>query len=126
MFVVIGVVAHLGERDAGSVEVAGSIPVSSTMKEFVEEKVFGERYFHISNSGVNFSIVDQGYGPTIRISSSAFGNLVHVLEVNVSQECLTELAIMFAEASKKEYSSEYCNKAEYLDNKKTVCYDSST
>lgn len=112
--IVNGAVAHLGERDAGSVEVEGSIPFSSTMNE---KRSIGKKYFHISNSGVIFEVFDEGHGPTISVSSSAFGNLRNNFEVNVSRECLVELAKMFSQAATEDYSREYCDKAYVIDNK---------
>lgn len=80
-------------------------------------KEVASAYFHIGNSGVTFSVVDEGFGPCIRISSSAFGNNQIKQDVLVTKNELLALAEMFAYACTKNYSEEYCHPARVSSTK---------
>lgn len=67
--------------------------------------VRGEVYLHISNSGVRFQVIDVGHGPTVRVTSSSFGNMVSTLDIHTDRESLAELGRMFTEAANATYSS---------------------
>lgn len=74
-------------------------------------------YLHVGNSGVTFSVVDRGDGPEVKISSSAFGNLISEFAVKTDVQSLAELAKMFEKAANYDgYSRNYCQRA-YLVNK---------
>ena len=76
-----------------------------------ETKIIKSIYLHVSNSGVTLSVIDSGNGPEIQIESASFGNLNHKLNILTNKESLSKLAKMFDEASKEEYSLEYCYSA---------------
>lgn len=71
-------------------------------------KVIAEQHLRISNGGVTFSVGDAGFGPTIRISSSNFGNVCNELTIYVQKDNLVELGKMFALAADSEFSPDYC------------------
>lgn len=68
-------------------------------------------YLHIGNSGVTIGVIDEGWGPTIEISSSSFGNNNTNQKVHVHPEDLKVLSRMFEIASEKKYSQSYCHAA---------------
>lgn len=77
-----------------------------------ENKVIESLYLHVSNSGATFSVVDLGYGPVVRIETSAFGNLAMSVDVITDTNALKALSEMFAKAAEHSgYSEDYCNKA---------------
>ncbi len=80
-------------------------------------------YFHVSNSGVTFSVTDHGSGPTLNISTSAFGNLVNNQTLYLSKEALTVLGLALVKAADVEFSPAYCHAA---DDHTTLETDSST
>lgn len=68
--------------------------------------------FDISNSGVSFTVQDEGNGPTIKIRSSAFGNLQNEVIVFTNSYGLKLLGKMFLEASKYDsFTDDYCHAA---------------
>jgi hypothetical protein len=69
-------------------------------------------YLHIGNGGVTFSVVDEGYGPVVKIRSISLGTNVISQEIHVSNDELAALSKMFDYASKKYYSEYYCNHAQ--------------
>ena len=72
----------------------------------------GSVYLHLSNSGISFSVVDEGWGPTIKVSQSTFGNLSSEMAVHTDTESLRQIGEMFlAAAQYPEYTEEYCNSA---------------
>ena len=72
----------------------------------------GSVNFHISNSGVKFSVVDEGWGPTIEVSGSAFGNMNSSLKLHTDRTSLAILAKLFLDAAQhEEYTDDYSNKA---------------
>lgn len=91
-----------------------------------EEIVMGSVYLHVSNSGATFTVLDNSYGPTIRVSSSTFGNLNLQFDVHTHKAGLKALAKMFAEAAEEEYSDKYCHAAEYSNPDTRVCEEDSS
>ena len=81
-------------------------------------KVIDSLYLHISNSGVTISIKDRGFGPTIEIKTSAFGNINNTTEIFTNKESLKKLAEMFAKAAEEEYSEDYRNLASIMNKDK--------
>lgn len=77
-----------------------------------KEKVIEEQYLHIGNSGATFTVIDDGYGPTIKVSSSSFGNMSNEFRLHVKKSNLVELGKMFLAASGYAFSKEYCNATE--------------
>jgi hypothetical protein len=75
----------------------------------------GEVYLHISNSGVNFKVLDDRYGPHIQIKWSAFGNIDSSLQIATTKSGLVELARLFAIAAEREYGKPYCCEARPSD-----------
>jgi hypothetical protein len=71
----------------------------------------GDVYLHVSNSGISFGIVDEGFGPTIKIHTSAFGNISQFISVHVDREALQKLSELFAKAANEDYTDEYCHAA---------------
>lgn len=76
-----------------------------------EKKVLGSVYCHISNSGVTFSVVDEGFGPQIEIHSSAFGNINNVMKIMTDKYSLADIGKLFTDCSREKFSQDYCNKA---------------
>ena len=70
-------------------------------------------YLHIGNGGVEFKITnDEKFGPTLKITSSHFGNNIHEQMIHVDKESLFELKCLFENASNFDYGNkEYCHKA---------------
>jgi len=77
----------------------------------IETKTIGSVYMHICNSGATISIIDRGFGPTIKIGTSSFGNINNSTEIFTDKESLKELVKLFTKAIDEEYSNDYCNKA---------------
>ena len=68
----------------------------------------GSVYFHISNSGVTFRVVDEGLGPTIVVSGSSFGNMESSLKLHTDTDSLKKLGEMFLAAAKYDnFSDQY-------------------
>jgi hypothetical protein len=69
-------------------------------------------HLNIGDGGVTFKIVDEGYGPTVEICSSHFGNNSTVQQIRVTHQDLNVLARLFKFAFEKtRYSEEYCYSA---------------
>lgn len=79
------------------------------MKTKTEAKVLLSQYLHIGNSGVTFSVLDLGYGPTLRMSSSAGGNMQNEFTLFVRRSNLRALGDMLLAAAELDYSPDYCN-----------------
>lgn len=77
-----------------------------------DPKQKGSVYFHICNSGITFTVQDEGWGPTIVVSGGSFGNMQSSLKLHVDTDGLRKLGQMFLQAADGTYSEEYCNKAE--------------
>jgi hypothetical protein len=72
----------------------------------------GYVYLHVGNSGISFSVVDEGFGPTIKIHSSTFGNVDQTIRVHANVESLQVLGEMFTAAAQyKNFNENYCNNA---------------
>ncbi len=72
----------------------------------------GNVYCHINNGGVQFSIIDDGNGPTICVDSMHFGNNKVQHTIHVSKEALVKLADMFSRAAEYDsFSDDYCHAA---------------
>lgn len=69
--------------------------------------VRGDVYLHISNSGVRFRVIDVGHGPTVRVTSSSFGNMASTMDIHTDRESLAALGKMFTDAASGEYSDTY-------------------
>jgi len=67
-------------------------------------------YLHVGNSGVTFSITDR-HGPTIEISSGAFGNIRNTFVVHTNKSDLRRLGEMFLRCSELSYPDPYCHMA---------------
>lgn len=75
-------------------------------------KEIGNVHLHIGNAGTSISILDKGDGPTIVLTSSAFGNLKQIMEISTDRKSLQALADLFKKgASFEEFSEDYCHKA---------------
>lgn len=59
------------------------------------------------NYGVSFSVVDAGYGPTVRVGSSAFGNAVLEFSTHTTPSNLEKIGQMFLKAAKGQYTPAY-------------------
>lgn len=83
------------------------------IKEEKEEIIIDSMFLDISNGGVEIFVIDRGFGPTIKIKTSALGNLINTSEIFTDRKSLKELGEMLITASgrKKEYSKDYCHKA---------------
>jgi hypothetical protein len=74
--------------------------------------VVAETYLHVGNSGVTFSVEDEGFGPTVKIRTSAFGNLNHETKLLVSKEGLKAVKDVIERALQYgEFSSDYVHRA---------------
>ncbi len=76
-----------------------------------EKRIIGSVGMHISNSGASISIIDEGFGPTIEINTSAFGNIDTTTKIITDKQSLLALAKLFMKASDFEFSKDYCEKA---------------
>lgn len=81
------------------------------MSDNVPLDIRGETYLHISDSGVTFRVIDVGYGPTVRVTSSSFGNMASTLDIHTDKESLAALGKMFTDAATGVYSKPYVYKA---------------
>ena len=54
-------------------------------------KVLAELDGHINNGGLTFKVVDFGAGPTLRITSSHFGNNVHCHDMIMTRDYMKAL-----------------------------------
>lgn len=64
--------------------------------------------FHINNGGVSFSVIDEGYGPTIKIEQSHFGAATSTITLKTDPESLKTLGEMLIGASTENFSETYC------------------
>lgn len=69
-------------------------------------------YFHISNSGVTFSVKDDGFGPTLHVEAGAFGHKLAHTQVSMTVDGLALLGRWLTEQSKRTFSEQYCHAAE--------------
>lgn len=76
--------------------------------------VRGTVYLHISDSGVNVSVIDEGNGPTLVIDSSSFGNMVSEMKIHTDRKSLEALRNMLTDSLDFKYSNPYCHAATTL------------
>lgn len=75
-------------------------------------KKHGSVYLHVGNSGTTFKVIDEGYGPTVVVSTGAFGNINHEFKLYTTREGLAQLSELFGKAALEEgYSEPYCHAA---------------
>ena len=75
------------------------------------EKIIGEVYFHISNGGVTFQIIDEGFGATIQIDIAHMGHTTNKIKLHTNQDGIKKLAELLRKAKKIKYSKDYSNVA---------------
>jgi len=73
-------------------------PVQGDRKDLDLEQV-GSKYFHISNSGITFAVLNKDGGPVITVNGSSFGIQMAGVEMPTSREDTRELGLMFLESS---------------------------
>ena len=80
-------------------------------------KKIGEVYCHVGNSGANFSVIDEGFGPTILVETSSFGNLQTSFKLLTDRASMRAIGEMLISASNRtaDYSADYCHKARLID-----------
>lgn len=78
-------------------------------------RLVGEVYLHVGNSGAVFEVRSTDNGPTVVVKTGAFGNLEQTTEIKTTRESLRALARLFAKAADAEYKDDYCHAAEYVD-----------
>jgi len=77
-----------------------------------DENVVATTYLHVGNSGLTVKVVDVGWGPTLVVESSSFGNLNNSTRTHTSVEGLRAIRDMLDRAIEHEgYSEEYCHAA---------------
>jgi hypothetical protein len=64
-------------------------------------------YCHVSNSGVTFKVLDQGFGPTLVVKQSAFGNLESDQSFHLTKATLKRLAKELTAAAKFDFTEDY-------------------
>lgn len=74
-------------------------------------KLIGSVNLEVGDGGMHFEVVDEGFGPTVKIRTSHFGNLQGSMKVHTTNEGLQALSDLFARAAKEKYSREYVHKA---------------
>jgi hypothetical protein len=94
------------------------IKSKSKVSHLDERKVphlIGEQYWHISNSGITFQVLNHPSGsPALRIYTSSFGNLENTLLIFTDKKSLRELGKMLTKCSTKCSDKNYCCKARLL------------
>ena len=74
--------------------------------------VVGEVYCHIGNSGATFSVEDEGFGPTLRVETSAFGNIRQSNRIYLDKRAIRKLRELLQKAEDfSDYTEEYCHAA---------------
>lgn len=79
------------------------------------DKIHGEIYLHVGNSGATFRVGDNEYGPVIEVFTSSHGNLRNTLEVMTDRESLVALGNMILEAAENVSGTRYVCPATMLD-----------
>ena len=77
----------------------------------IPPKEIGRVYFHINNGGISFSVIDRGYGPTIKVECGHFGHQTNHIEFHTTEKGLECLSRLFEHACSKDYSQLYCDPA---------------
>lgn len=86
------------------------------------ETPYGSVYGHIGNGGVTFTVCNSvGFGPSLKIESSHFGNNIHTHTVLVSPGFLKELGQMLLNCSDKKFSEVYCYALKTKSEKEADC-----
>lgn len=89
-------------------------PVSHKEEGF-KSVLIGGIYLHVSNGGITFSVIDEGFGPTIYIDQNQFGSIWTEQRVHTTTDALRSIGEMFIEASKEDFSEVYCEAAQEWD-----------
>jgi len=91
---------------------------SHMTKEESTVKKIGEVYCHVGNSGATFSVIDDGFGPTILVTSASFGNLQTSFKLLTDRESMKAIGEMLINAATRseDYSADYCHKGRILKN----------
>jgi hypothetical protein len=74
-------------------------------------------YLSVGDSGVGFTITTER-GPTVVVTTSAWGNLNHELKFFTTNEGLRKIGELFIEASQCKYTNEYCYPAKPIDTQR--------
>jgi hypothetical protein len=69
---------------------------------FSEGRVLGSLSFHVNNGGLNFSLNDMGFGPTIHLEYEHFGKYRSSFDLDVEKEALTSMRNMCLQAVSEE------------------------
>lgn len=72
------------------------------MSKPTEGRVIGNLYFHVNNGGMDFSVRDMGFGPTLRLEYGHFGSHRSSLDIDVTKESLRYLRSMCFKAAAEE------------------------
>ena len=98
--------------------VANSTPLGDRDKEYIMGKksdhgdIVSSVHFHISNSGVTFSVVDTDFGPAIQVSADSFGHPLNDLLLYTTTDGLERLGQLFEGASEHTFKGKvYCHAA---------------
>lgn len=78
-------------------------------------KELAEVYLHIGNSGATFKVVDEGKGPQLELTSSAFGNLENKFTLMTDTDGLKAIRDAIDQSLLHQFSEEYCHKARVLE-----------
>ncbi len=83
-----------------------------------ETRVKGSVYLHVNNGGITFSVIDEGFGPTIYIDQNQFGAITTEQKVHTTTDALRSIGELFIEASKGDFSDLYCEAAKLYSSRK--------
>lgn len=86
------------------------------MSDNLMSPVIGSVYLHVSNSGLNVTVMNER-GPTLLLESHSFGNLNHSLKVYTTINGLRELRDLLTKALDVEFTDPYCCAAEAVVKK---------
>ena len=76
----------------------------------------GKVYLQLGNSGATFSVDDEGYGPTLNVSTSSFGNLVNEQKIYTDLKSLEALKALLEKALLHDgWSKGYVHSADVSD-----------
>jgi hypothetical protein len=78
----------------------------------MSEQVRNGLYFHVGNSGFTFAVLDNGMGPEVEVSGSAFGHRMLHAQMLTTKEGLEALGRFFLEQSQRDFSAPYCHATE--------------
>ena len=78
----------------------------------MENKTVATEYFHINNGGVEFSVEDTDFGPTIVVKSTHMGANTNTQRISVDRDGLEAVAEVFEKAAKASFLGKpYCELA---------------